>query len=138
MEAAEVETRQLLQKLFPKVSLPSNMVREVALLNLLLGARELWFCCAGQSWSVSSECPLSQGFCSGMRVFLAGDACYLHREAKLQLVASRSVKTTIKKLLSCVFYAPTSDLPVCITLCFAETVNFPGWIMPAVLAHCLA
>uniref|UniRef100_A0A8D2P682 Kinectin 1 n=1 Tax=Zosterops lateralis melanops TaxID=1220523 RepID=A0A8D2P682_ZOSLA len=28
LEAAEVETRQLLQKLFPKVSLPSNMVRE--------------------------------------------------------------------------------------------------------------
>uniref|UniRef100_A0A8C3V6Z7 Kinectin 1 n=1 Tax=Catharus ustulatus TaxID=91951 RepID=A0A8C3V6Z7_CATUS len=36
LEAAEVETRQLLQKLFPKVSLPSNMVREVAFLNLLL------------------------------------------------------------------------------------------------------
>ncbi|NWI65848.1 KTN1 protein, partial [Todus mexicanus] len=28
LEAAEVETRELLQKLFPKVSLPSNMVRE--------------------------------------------------------------------------------------------------------------
>uniref|UniRef100_A0A8C3QBI0 Ribosome receptor lysine/proline rich domain-containing protein n=1 Tax=Geospiza parvula TaxID=87175 RepID=A0A8C3QBI0_GEOPR len=28
LEAAEVETRQLLQKLFPKVSLPPNMVRE--------------------------------------------------------------------------------------------------------------
>uniref|UniRef100_A0A8C9MPP7 Kinectin 1 n=1 Tax=Serinus canaria TaxID=9135 RepID=A0A8C9MPP7_SERCA len=38
LEAAEVETRQLLQKLFPKVSLPSNMVREVDLLKLLLGS----------------------------------------------------------------------------------------------------
>uniref|UniRef100_A0A8C3N6Q4 Ribosome receptor lysine/proline rich domain-containing protein n=1 Tax=Geospiza parvula TaxID=87175 RepID=A0A8C3N6Q4_GEOPR len=38
LEAAEVETRQLLQKLFPKVSLPPNMVREVDLLNLLLGS----------------------------------------------------------------------------------------------------
>uniref|UniRef100_A0A8C0UQB3 Kinectin 1 n=1 Tax=Cyanistes caeruleus TaxID=156563 RepID=A0A8C0UQB3_CYACU len=53
LEAAEVETRQLLQKLFPKVSLPSNMVRELP--NLLLGVRELWSCCPGQSWSAMEQ-----------------------------------------------------------------------------------
>uniref|UniRef100_A0A8B9PK66 Kinectin 1 n=1 Tax=Apteryx owenii TaxID=8824 RepID=A0A8B9PK66_APTOW len=31
LEAAEMETRELLQKLFPKVSLPSNVVREAAI-----------------------------------------------------------------------------------------------------------
>lgn len=36
MEAAKVEMRELLQKLFPKVSLPSNVVREMALPTLLL------------------------------------------------------------------------------------------------------
>uniref|UniRef100_A0A8D2P6B7 Kinectin 1 n=1 Tax=Zosterops lateralis melanops TaxID=1220523 RepID=A0A8D2P6B7_ZOSLA len=41
LEAAEVETRQLLQKLFPKVSLPSNMVREVAMEQKLKEAEEM-------------------------------------------------------------------------------------------------
>uniref|UniRef100_A0A8C8BH26 Kinectin 1 n=1 Tax=Otus sunia TaxID=257818 RepID=A0A8C8BH26_9STRI len=49
LEAAEVETRELLQKLFPKVSLPSNVVRKGTFPTLLLGAGELWSCCAGQS-----------------------------------------------------------------------------------------
>lgn len=59
MEAAEVETRELLQKLFPKVSLPSNVVREGTVPTLLLGARELWPCCAGQSGGLpcSPLCP---------------------------------------------------------------------------------
>uniref|UniRef100_A0A8C3LJB4 Kinectin 1 n=1 Tax=Chrysolophus pictus TaxID=9089 RepID=A0A8C3LJB4_CHRPC len=35
VEAAEVETRELLQKLFPNVSLPANVVREVELMDLL-------------------------------------------------------------------------------------------------------
>lgn len=69
MEAAEVETRQLLQKLFPKVSLPSNMVREVALLHLLLGVRELWSCCA------VLECFLTAPLYP--KVFAVGRECLL-------------------------------------------------------------
>uniref|UniRef100_A0A8C8BMM6 Kinectin 1 n=1 Tax=Otus sunia TaxID=257818 RepID=A0A8C8BMM6_9STRI len=49
LPTAEVETRELLQKLFPKVSLPSNVVRKGTFPTLLLGAGELWSCCAGQS-----------------------------------------------------------------------------------------
>uniref|UniRef100_A0A8B9NGA9 Kinectin 1 n=1 Tax=Accipiter nisus TaxID=211598 RepID=A0A8B9NGA9_9AVES len=55
LEAAEVETRELLQKLFPKVSLPSNVVREGILPTLLLWARELWSCCAGQSRAMEQK-----------------------------------------------------------------------------------
>uniref|UniRef100_A0A8C8BGQ7 Kinectin 1 n=1 Tax=Otus sunia TaxID=257818 RepID=A0A8C8BGQ7_9STRI len=39
LEAAEVETRELLQKLFPKVSLPSNVVRKGTFPTLLLGQK---------------------------------------------------------------------------------------------------
>uniref|UniRef100_A0A8C4U791 Kinectin 1 n=1 Tax=Falco tinnunculus TaxID=100819 RepID=A0A8C4U791_FALTI len=55
LEAAEAETRELLQKLFPKVSLPSNVVREVTLPTPLLGAGELWSCCAGQSGAMEQK-----------------------------------------------------------------------------------
>lgn len=59
MEAAEVETRELLQKLFPNVSLPANVVREVGLSDLLGAGVPLHW------WSAMCPCSLlSQGFCS--------------------------------------------------------------------------
>uniref|UniRef100_A0A7M4FLK6 Kinectin 1 n=1 Tax=Crocodylus porosus TaxID=8502 RepID=A0A7M4FLK6_CROPO len=41
MEAAEMETRELLQKLFPKVSLPSNLVRSREYLRECSGSEEV-------------------------------------------------------------------------------------------------
>lgn len=81
-----METRELLQKLFPKVSLPSNVVREVAFPTLLLGVGELRSCCAGQSGALPHGplCP---------RAFAVGRECLLlaipvpasSEEAKLQI-----------------------------------------------------
>lgn len=45
------------------------------------------------------------------------------------------LKEQNKRLLSRGFYAPTSDLPVCVIQCLTEIVNFQGWRMPAVFAH---
>lgn len=70
MEAAEVETRELLQKLFPNVSLPPDMVREVGLTDLLGAGFPLHWC--------SATCPcslFSQGFSSGKRVLPACEMC---------------------------------------------------------------
>lgn len=100
MEAVEVETRQLLQKLFPKVSLPSNVVRQVALPALCLGDGELWSCCIGQSGAISHSpiCP---------KDFAVGHECLLlvlpvlarSKGAKLQTSFKKSVKTNKRKAI---------------------------------------
>ena len=100
-----METRELLQKLFPKVSLPSNVVREVALPTLLLGAGELWSCCTGQSGAFPHGplCP---------KVFAVGHVCLLlvmpvlasSREAKLQTVTSRKLLNQKKVIILLFFF----------------------------------
>lgn len=100
MEAAEVETRQLLQKLFPKVSFPSNVVREGAFLP---SCWELRSCCA--AFAHSPFCPkvLQWDLC----LLLVVPALGTSKDAKLQVVTSRKV---LKQLQN--YHALCASVPV--------------------------